>query len=84
MSPGRVCDAARAPERISTTAKPRQDPTIRRARYVLGGPDDPPIARGDEDVDRKPHEERVDHVAGSDDEGVAGRQPVPAEQTALA
>jgi hypothetical protein len=30
MSPARVCEAARAPERISTTAKPRQDPTIRR------------------------------------------------------
>ena len=29
-SPARVCEAARAPERISTTAKPRQDPTIRR------------------------------------------------------
>ena len=30
MSPGRVCEVARAPARISTTAKPRQDPTIRR------------------------------------------------------
>lgn len=63
--------------------------TPQRAHEAAGGHaaarfHDPPGARHDEDVDRKPHEERVHHVRGRDDERVARRERITPQQAPLA
>lgn len=44
--------------------------------------DDVSVARGEDDVDGKLHEERVDRRTRRDDQGVAGRQRVAAKKPA--
>jgi hypothetical protein len=71
--PGRQLDHGKAAQRA-------HDPSRRNIGARL---DDPAVAGGEEDVDRKPHEERVHHVRRRDDQGMARGKRIAPQKAAL-
>ena len=64
--------------------KPPERPDNASSRDVGAGFDDAAIARDEEDVDWKSHEERVHHVRWRNDQGMARRERVSAQQATFA
>ena len=81
--PGNCLRAGQFPRRQLDHRKAPQRPDDPPGRNIGAGLDNTAIARNEEDVDRKAHEERVDHVRRRNDQGMARRQRVAAQKAAL-